>query len=287
MARHAELYLRAGAGDFVVRGWFPARGEFPRSIELAFDGRALEHPYWKDTLPFLSGERYDVLVPIHGKKDAVCMSCGLGKGLSIMHDQATRMSRLINDLLSLSRIELNEHVRPSGSINLGDVIEEVTNALTPVADAGHMTIDLVEPMSLPNVAGDREELIQMFTNLIDNAIKYGKPGMPITVELGTRRAVAGEAGPSPAVYVAVKDHGEGIAREHIPRLTERFYRVDPGRSRSTGGSGLGLAIVKHVLQRHGASLEVESRQGEGSTFTCHFPPTRVVRETRPADAATA
>ena len=191
--------------------------------------------------------------------------------LGIMAEQASRMRRLIDDLLSLSRIELNEHVRPSGSINLGDVIEEVTNALTPVADAGHMTIDLVEPMSLPNVAGDREELIQVFTNLIDNAIKYGKPGMPITVELGTRRAGPGESGPSPAVYVAVKDHGEGIAREHIPRLTERFYRVDVRRSRAIGGTGLGLAIVKHILNRHRGRLAIESKVAEGSTFTVFLP----------------
>ena len=200
--------------------------------------------------------------------------------LGIMAEQAARMRRLIDDLLSLSRIELNEHVRPSGSINLGDVIEEVTNALTPVADAAHMTIDLVEPMSLPNVAGDREELVQVFNNLIDNAIKYGKPGMPITVELGTRRAGPGEAGPSPAVYVAVKDHGEGIAREHIPRLTERFYRVDVRRSRAIGGTGLGLAIVKHILNRHRGRLAIESKVAEGSTFTVFLP---LATEAGPAD----
>jgi two-component system phosphate regulon sensor histidine kinase PhoR len=144
-----------------------------------------------------------------------------------------------------------------------------------------MTIDLVEPMSLPNVAGDREELIQVFTNLIDNAIKYGKPGMPITVELGTRRAGPGEAGPSPAVYVAVKDHGEGIAREHIPRLTERFYRVDVRRSRAIGGTGLGLAIVKHILNRHRGRLAIESKVAEGSTFTVFLP---LATEAGPADA---
>jgi signal transduction histidine kinase/Na+/melibiose symporter-like transporter len=213
----------------------------------------------------------------HAKDDPEAQERFLG----IMAEQASRMRRLIDDLLSLSRIELNEHVRPSGSINLGDVIEEVTNALTPVADAAHMTMDLVEPMSLPNVAGDREELIQVFTNLIDNAIKYGKPGMPITVELGTRRAGPGEAGPSPAVYVAVKDHGEGIAREHIPRLTERFYRVDVRRSRAIGGTGLGLAIVKHILNRHRGRLAIESKVGEGSTFTVFLP---LATEAGPADS---
>ncbi len=213
----------------------------------------------------------------HAKDDPEAQERFLG----IMAEQAARMCRLIDDLLSLSRIELNEHVRPSGSINLGDVIEEVTNALSPVAEGASMTIDLVEPSSLPNVAGDREELIQVFQNLIDNAIKYGRSGMPITVELGTRRAGPGEAGPSPAVYVAVKDHGEGIAREHIPRLTERFYRVDVRRSRAIGGTGLGLAIVKHILNRHRGRLAIESKVGEGSTFTVFLP---LATEAGPAES---
>ena len=215
----------------------------------------------------------------HAKDDPEAQERFLG----IMAEQAARMRRLIDDLLSLSRIELNEHVRPSGNINIGDVIEEITNALTPVAEAARMTVDLVEPSSLPNVAGDREELIQVFQNLVDNAIKYGKPGMPITVELGTRRAGPGEAGPSPAVYVAVKDHGEGIAREHIPRLTERFYRVDVRRSRAIGGTGLGLAIVKHILNRHRGRLAIESKVGEGSTFTVFLP---LATEAGPAEAMT-
>lgn len=203
----------------------------------------------------------------HAKDDPEAQERFLG----IMAEQATRMRRLIDDLLSLTRIELNEHVRPAGSVNVGDVVEEVANALSPVAMGANMQIDIVEPSSLPNVAGDREELFQVFQNLVDNAIKYGRPQTSVTLELGTRRAAPGEPGPSPAVYIAVRDRGEGIAREHLPRLTERFYRVDVRRSRAIGGTGLGLAIVKHIVNRHRGRLAIESKPGEGSTFTVYLP----------------
>jgi two-component system phosphate regulon sensor histidine kinase PhoR len=191
--------------------------------------------------------------------------------LAIMAEQAARMRRLIDDLLSLSRIELNEHVRPAGSVNLSDVVEEVVHAMAPMAVAGNIQLDIVEPSSLPNAAGDRDELYQVVQNLVDNAIKYGRPHTPVTLEVGTRRAGPGEPGPSPAVYLMVRDHGEGIAREHIPRLTERFYRVDVRRSRAIGGTGLGLAIVKHIVNRHRGRLTIDSQLGEGSTFTVYLP----------------
>ncbi|MFN8947185.1 MAG: sensor histidine kinase, partial [Alphaproteobacteria bacterium] len=191
--------------------------------------------------------------------------------LAIMGEQAGRMRRLIDDLLSLSRIELNEHVRPSGSVNLGDVVEDAVHAMQPMAVAANIQLDYVEPASLPSVVGDKDELYQVVQNLIDNAIKYGRPHTAVMVQLGTRRAGPGEPGPSPAVVLSVKDHGEGIAREHIPRLTERFYRVDVKRSRAIGGTGLGLAIVKHIVNRHRGRLVIESQVGEGSTFTVHLP----------------
>jgi signal transduction histidine kinase len=203
----------------------------------------------------------------HAKDDPEAQERFLG----IMSEQAIRMRRLIDDLLSLSRIELNEHVRPSGSVNLSDVVEEVMGALAPVATGANVQLEIVEPSSLPNVAGDRDELFQVIQNLVDNAIKYGRPQTTVTLELGTRRAAPGEPGPSPAVYVAVKDRGEGIAREHIPRLTERFYRVDVRRSRAIGGTGLGLAIVKHIVNRHRGRLAIESKPEEGSTFTVYLP----------------
>jgi signal transduction histidine kinase len=203
----------------------------------------------------------------HAKDDPQAQERFLG----IMAEQANRMRRVIDDLLALSRIELNEHVRPVGSVNIGDVVEDVATGLQPQAHAANMQIEIAEPTSLPNVAGDRDELFQALHHLVDNAIKYGRPQTMVTVELGTRRANPGEPGPSPAVYLAVKDRGEGIAREHLPRLTERFYRVDVRRSRSIGGTGLGLAIVKHIVNRHRGRLSIESKVGEGSTFTIVLP----------------
>jgi two-component system phosphate regulon sensor histidine kinase PhoR len=191
--------------------------------------------------------------------------------LGIMSEQAGRMRRLIDDLLSLSRIELNEHIKPSGSVNLGDVVEEVVSALQPQMHKAEMVIKVQEPPSLPHVAGEREEIVQIVQNLLDNAIKYGRKGAEILVDLSLKRAAAGEQGPSPAVVVTVEDHGEGIAREHLPRLTERFYRVDVRRSREAGGTGLGLAIVKHIVNRHRGRLAIESKVGEGSKFSVYLP----------------
>lgn len=191
--------------------------------------------------------------------------------LGIMADQAGRMRRLIDDLLSLSRIELNEHIKPLGHVNLGDVAEEVTSALMPQAARQEMTLSLEEPATMPHAAGDREEVVQVVMNLVDNAIKYGRRGGRVRIELGMKRSEPGEPGPSPAVYLSVKDDGEGIPREHIPRLTERFYRVDVRRSREVGGTGLGLAIVKHIVNRHRGRMSIESKVGEGSVFTVFLP----------------
>jgi len=197
--------------------------------------------------------------------------------LGIMQEQAGRMSRLVADLLSLSRIELNEHARPSGGVDLTEIIGRVANALSLRAAERNMKIELpAGPMG--RAVGDADELTQVFQNLIDNAIKYGRPGTSVSVSAariadpgeirahlpGLRRAKA-------MIAVAVADHGEGIAREHLPRLTERFYRVDAARSRDLGGTGLGLAIVKHVVNRHRGSLEIESVPGEGSVFTVYLP----------------
>jgi two-component system phosphate regulon sensor histidine kinase PhoR len=130
------------------------------------------------------------------------------------------------------------------------------------------------PSDLPEVPGDRDELAQVFQNLVENAIKYGRAGSEITVAAttGVQPAHSGDAGESPLVSVAVRDCGEGIAREHLPRLTERFYRVDTARSREMGGTGLGLAIVKHILNRHRGFLDIESTPGTGSVFTVFLRP---------------
>jgi two-component system phosphate regulon sensor histidine kinase PhoR len=188
--------------------------------------------------------------------------------LAIMHQQATRMARLVEDLLSLSRIELNEHVMPKGRVELDPLLHHLAESLELRAAERGMRIRLALPSNLPAVLGDRDELAQVFQNLVDNAIKYGRTGSEITVSADTkRRNFAGDAGSIPFVSIAVRDCGEGIAREHLSRLTERFYRVDTARSREMGGTGLGLAIVKHILNHHRGFLELESTRGVGSTFT--------------------
>ena len=182
--------------------------------------------------------------------------------LAIMGGQATRMTRLVEDLLSLSRIELNEHVLPQGRVTVAPLLQHLAETLELRAGERGMRIALSLPPDLPEVQGDRDELAQLFQNLLDNAIKYGRAETEISVVAETTRRAAASF-----VAVSVRDHGEGIAREHLPRLTERFYRVDTARSREMGGTGLGLAIVKHIVSRHRGRLEIESTPGKGSAFT--------------------
>ncbi|WP_298727007.1 ATP-binding protein [uncultured Ferrovibrio sp.] len=187
--------------------------------------------------------------------------------LGIMKEQAARMSRLIQDLLSLSQIELREHDRPSDPVALAPLLRDTAAALQPQAQAKKMPLSLDLDETLPPVRGARDELLQVFQNLIDNAIKYGKAETPVEIRLARiQEAHGGEW-----VEVAVRDHGEGISREHLPRLTERFYRVDSARSRDLGGTGLGLAIVKHILNRHRGRLVIDSELGQGSVFAIRLP----------------
>ena len=193
--------------------------------------------------------------------------------LGMMDDQGRRMERLVGDLLSLSRIELKEHAQPTGEVDVAGVLERLRTSLRFDADERDMTVELgVEPGLVP-ARGDEDEVEQAVYNLLSNAIKYGRRGTAVRVSAGSGdrppdrpRVVRG-----PLVWVSVTDRGEGIAAHHIPRLTERFYRVDTARSRELGGTGLGLAIVKHVVNRHRGELHVDSRAGEGSTFTIWLP----------------
>jgi two-component system phosphate regulon sensor histidine kinase PhoR len=190
--------------------------------------------------------------------------------LDIMTVEAGRMRRLIEDLLSLTRIELNEHVRPSGTVSLEAIVREAATALSALAQADEITLEVNAAPNLPLVTGERDELIQLFQNLIHNAIKYGKPGGHVWITL-TGAPSQGGRGTGTMVSARVRDDGEGIASDAIPRLTERFYRVDVKRSREKGGTGLGLAIVKHIVNRHQGRLTIESHAGEGSAFTVLLP----------------
>jgi two-component system, OmpR family, phosphate regulon sensor histidine kinase PhoR len=184
--------------------------------------------------------------------------------LEIMRDQGRRMARLIDDLLSLSRIEQKQHVRPSAEVDLAQIARHVVDTLTPLAR--EMQVELKLEAEAPVVViGDRDELVRVAENLIENAIKYGAlPDAASRVEITVERR--GREG-----CLIVRDHGRGVAPEHLPRLTERFYRVDLGQSRARNGTGLGLAIVKHILARHRGRLAIESRPGEGSTFAAFAP----------------
>ena len=188
--------------------------------------------------------------------------------LDIMGRQAGRMTRLVNDLLQLSRTELREHVRPSERVELSGEVAHMLEILAPRArERGASFAVALEPDL--TVLGDRDELLRLVENLVENAIRYGGAGAPI--EIALRRLPAGPSAPGGAAELRVRDHGPGIAAEHIPRLTERFYRVDVVESRQSGGTGLGLAIVKHIVGRHRGRLAIESRPGHGAAFVVTMP----------------
>ncbi|MCU0904741.1 MAG: ATP-binding protein [Tabrizicola sp.] len=184
--------------------------------------------------------------------------------LGIMETEAGRMNRLVRDLLQLSRVEAEERVRPKEAVELRGLLESVISSLRGVAEKEGDRVELTgDPVTVP---GDADQLTQVFTNLVENALKYGKAGQVVRVSLSAEETVRG-----PAVRVEVADEGEGIDPVHLPRLTERFYRVDTHRSREMGGTGLGLAIVKHIVSRHRGWLRIESEKGRGSRFQVVLP----------------
>jgi phosphate transport system permease protein len=209
--------------------------------------------------------------------------------LSIMQSQARRMARLIDDLLSLSRIELSEHINPDTQAELGPIIRQVIDALQTVAQERGVEVTVAAPAEPLFVRCDRDELIRVFENLVENALKYGASGKRVDIRLQT---VPGQDADGGEAQISVRDYGPGIAPEHLPRLTERFYRVDVGLSRAEGGTGLGLALVKHILNRHRGRLTIESTIGAGSTFTVNLPlaasqnpDEKVLRRLRAGDTA--
>ena len=186
--------------------------------------------------------------------------------LAIMQEQARRMARLIDELLSLSRIELNAHRRPDTPVDLVPIVRQVVDGLETLARDRGVTVHIDAANALP-ILGDRDELVRIFENLIENALKYGAAGRRVDIKIGPGASADGES----EAQVSVRDYGPGIAPEHLPRLTERFYRVDVTESRAQGGTGLGLALVKHILNRHRGRLTIDSAPGEGATFTVHLP----------------
>ncbi|WP_051228606.1 ATP-binding protein [Pleomorphomonas oryzae] len=187
--------------------------------------------------------------------------------LTIMLEQARRMSRLIDDLMSLSRLEMKAHVRPTEAVDLAEILPAVVDMLTPVAATRQAVVAMGEDLPMASIAGDRDELTQVFANLIENAVKYGRDGGHITLSLTDEVGDDGRQG----FRISVIDDGPGIAAEHLPRLTERFYRVDAARSREQRGTGLGLAIVKHIVNRHQGRLIIRSEVGVGTTVNVWLP----------------
>ena len=212
--------------------------------------------------------------------------------LGIMQAQAERMARLIDDLMSLSRIELNEHIAPAGQVDVGQAVNDVIDALAPLAQSRGVKLQATLPARGEVLAeGDRDQIVQVAQNLIDNALKYTPDGGVVRIEVfaGPESAITVPRDPTAArlallvpdhtageTYAAIRvaDAGPGIAREHLPRLTERFYRIEGQKSGERSGTGLGLAIVKHIINRHRGGLMVESVLGLGATFTAWLPVAR-------------
>lgn len=228
------------------------------------------------------------------------------KFLAIMSAQAERMSRLIDDLMSLSRIELNEHIAPADEVDLSLTVVDVVDAVSPLArEKGVRMEPRLAALGEAMVVGDRDQIVQVVQNLVDNALKYSPSGAVVRVVVGTGQtadaAAAARAPQSARLSLLTPDHGQeryasvsvfdegaGMAREHLPRLTERFYRVEGQKSGERSGTGLGLAIVKHVINRHRGGLVVESAIGRGTVFTAYFPhvPAGAPARTSPSEPAT-
>jgi two-component system phosphate regulon sensor histidine kinase PhoR len=182
--------------------------------------------------------------------------------LSVVHEEARRMQRVVEDLISLSRIEAEKFSAPTDAVALEPLIDPASESARRMADERGSTIERLVAPGLPAIAADASQILQLLDNLVSNALRYGEPGTPVTV------AAQGEG---PMVRVTVTDHGEGIAPEHLPRVTERFYRVDTSRSRSLGGTGLGLSIVKHIVERHRGRLVIDSELGRGTSIHVLLP----------------
>lgn len=196
-------------------------------------------------------------------------SVARGRFLDIMEREASRMIRLVNDLLSLSRVEAQERRRPDEPVELVGLARSVIAAMRPQADSAGVVLSLESELATATIAGDPDQLAQVIQNLIENAVKYAASGKRADIRISqvTREPLLA----GPAIRIEVRDHGEGIEAMHLPRLTERFYRVDTHRSREQGGTGLGLAIVKHIVNRHRGRFRIESAVGKGSTFSVILP----------------
>lgn len=182
--------------------------------------------------------------------------------LKMMQSETSRMSRLVGDLLSLSKLEAKEHLKPEGAVSIEPLIRQTTLMLGETAREYKNRVTITTQNNLPEVNGSVDELTEVFQNLIENALKYSTPATPVSIQITNK---------DNHLVVTIQDQSEGIEERHLARLTERFYRIDKGRSRDKGGTGLGLAITKHILNRHDAKFSITSQEGQGSCVTLRFP----------------
>lgn len=253
-----------------------ARAATPSTL-IVFRDMTDQEKHAKMRSDFIANASHELRTPLASLKVIVETLQGPARGdatardrfISMMTTQTSRMTRLIDDLLSLSRAEMKEHLPPRDRVEVGELLEWVAQSLEPLAQANGTELSFSRETDQELwVRGEREELAQVFLNLVQNAIKYG--GSPGKVDIVLGFSAAGD-GRTPQVVASVRDNGIGIASEHIPRLTERFYRVNVAASREKGGTGLGLAIVKYIVSRHRGRLSISSQQGVGSTFTVRIP----------------
>lgn len=278
-AASSLLADEAGGGPVALTGLGSPAQRWEMQIAPTGDGRRLvhladrsgSHAAERMRVDFVANASHELRTPlasILGYVETLSDAAGddpviRARFLKIVFDEARRMQRLVDDLMSLSRIEAEKFRAPSDTVDLGALVDETHAELAEAHDGRGRDIILEhDPGAIP-VLGDRTQLSQLLHNLIGNAMKYGQPGTPVRVSI-TREP--------DAVRLVVADQGEGISPEHLPRLTERFYRVDPGRSRSIGGTGLGLAIVKHIVERHRGRMDIASRVGEGTRVTVTLRP---------------
>lgn len=262
----ARLPAQAGNRNFVLS--FSDLTELRKVEQMRADFAADAGHELRTPLSVLLGFIETLEGPAKGDPDA------LDQFLPVMRDQAQRMQHLVEDLLSLAKIELNEHTPPSGDCEVAAIIEKVSKGLKVKADAKDMNIRITSDLSDTSTVGEEKELVQVFQNLIDNAVKYGHANTDVEIDIRLAKnppAALARFRHNRIMAVSIRDHSDGIAREHLPRLTERFYRVDTARSRAVGGTGLGLAIVKHLVQRHRGTMTIDSEQGKGSVFTVYLP----------------
>jgi two-component system phosphate regulon sensor histidine kinase PhoR len=287
-----ERYFRA-----LIAPFRPGDGAAPHVVVVVRDETAIKRSE-AARADFLANASHELRTPLSSLTGFIETLSGHARNdeeardrfLRIMSEQADRMRRLINDLLSLSRLEQSEHVAPRGSVDLAKVAGEVLDAMAPVARERGVALRLRAEDGVSRIAGDRDEILQVVQNLLENAVKYSAPGGEVMVEVGIAQGAsaaahapallapqaarltltnAGDAPDAPQAWLRISDRGRGIERRHLPRLAERFFRCDPEEAAAIAGTGLGLAIVCQIMTRHRGGVAVESARGAGSRFTIY------------------